>query len=151
MTPHSLVIDRQGFFWTVDRDGQQIKKFRADGTLVMTVGRLRRFGMTPETFNGPTGVHVLDDGGFIVVDSYWNSRLVWFDRNRQFMKQIGGAYRAEPFRLQLLHGVSGNSRGRIVVADLCQGALHDDAVVRDRSIRFASRPGLPANPRMIPI
>ena len=45
---HAVHFDPEGFFWVVDRDGHQVKKFHPDGTLLMTVGT-GEFGNTPET------------------------------------------------------------------------------------------------------
>ena len=95
---HALHIDAEGFFWVVDRDGHQVKKFHADGTLLMTVGT-GDFGNTPDTFNGPTTVAFLDDGDFVVSHGYWNSRLVWFNAEGKFLKQLGGEYGRGPGKL----------------------------------------------------
>jgi hypothetical protein len=86
---HHLFIDREGFFWTVDRDGHQIKKLRPDGTKVFELGALGQWGSGPDRFNGPTGVAFLPDGRFVVSDGYWSSRIVWFDRHGMFLKQVG--------------------------------------------------------------
>ena len=118
---HALHIDADGFFWVVDRDGHQVKKFHADGTLLMTVGT-GEFGNTPDTFNGPTTVAFLDDGDFVVSDGYWNSRLVWFNAAGEFLKQLGGEYGRGPGKLGGVHAVVRDARGRLLVVDRCSGA-----------------------------
>lgn len=127
VTPHDLQIDREGFFWTVDRDGQQVKKFRPDGTLVMTVGGLRKFGSTTDTFNGPTQVAVLPSGDFVVSDGYFNSRVMWFDKNGKFLKQVGEFGRGDG-KFWRVHAVVRDTRGRLFVVDGC-GGLHQDSVM----------------------
>lgn len=118
---HALHIDDDGFFWVVDRDGHQVKKFSPDGTLQMTVGT-GEFGNTPDTFNGPTSVAFLPDGGFVVSDGYWNSRLVWFSADGTFQRQLGGVYGRGPGKLGGVHAVVRDSRGRLLVVDRCSGA-----------------------------
>jgi hypothetical protein len=63
-----LYIDRHGFIWATDIQKHQVRKFRPDGTLVMTLGTYGvRGGHTPDTFNQPTHVVVvaLNDDIFV--------------------------------------------------------------------------------------
>ena len=87
--PHSLYTDGEGFIWVVDRDGHQVKKLTPDGTPVLTLGEYGTFGDDESHFNGPTGVAFLPGGDFVVADGYWNSRLVWFNEDGEFLKQVG--------------------------------------------------------------
>lgn len=120
---HHLFIDREGFFWVVDRDGHQVKKLRPDGTKVFEIGKLGEFGNGPDRLNGPTGVAFLPNGNVIVSDGYWNSRLVWFDKDGKFLKQVG-SWGNGPGQFGTVHSVARDSRGRVLVANLCGGALH---------------------------
>ena len=122
---HSLYFDDEGFFWVVDRDGHQVKKMRKDGTLVMALGEFGVAGdrTSRDHFNGPTGVAFRPDGGFVVADGYWNSRLVWFDKDGNFEKQVG-EWGADPGQFGTVHAVAIDSRGRILVVNLCGGRLH---------------------------
>jgi DNA-binding beta-propeller fold protein YncE len=121
--PHSMYVDREGFFWVVDRDGHQVKKLRADGTLLMTLGEYGKAGSDAAHFNGPTGVAFLPNGDFVVSDGYWNSRLMWFSKEGTFLKQVG-KYGNGAGEMSVVHAVALDSRGRLLVANVCGGALH---------------------------
>lgn len=138
VTPHSIYIDREGAVWTVDRDGQQVKKFSAAGDLLMTLGKKRVFGRNPDTFNGPTAVAFLPNGDFVVSDGYWNSRLVWFNKDGKFLRDVG-TFGREPGQIGNPHGMAVDARGRFIVADLCP-ALHQDAVVPGQIGAYLTKP-----------
>ena len=138
VTPHSLYFDAAGALWAVDRDGHQVKKFSADGKLLLTLGKKRVFGNGPDTFNGPTGVVFLANGDFIVSDGYWNSRLVFFNKDGKFLKQVG-TFGREPGQIGNPHGFGQDSRGRLLIADLCP-ALHQDAVVPGQIGAYLTKP-----------
>src|SRR4029077_13089501 len=76
---HSLYIDRHGFVWTTDVQLHIVRKYRADGTLLMTLGKAGVSGETPETFNQPTNVLVASDESIFVTDGYGNQRVVKFN------------------------------------------------------------------------
>ena len=123
---HSMYIDDEGFFWVVDRDGHQVKKMTKDGTLVMALGEFGVWGdqNSRDHFNGPTGMAFLPDGGVVVSDGYWNSRLVWFDKGGNYVKQVG-EWGSDPGQFGLVHAVAIDApRGRILVANSCSGAAH---------------------------
>ena len=120
--PHSLYIDPEGFVWVVDRDGHQVKKLTPDGTLVLTLGEYGTYGDDESHFNGPTGVAFLPNGDFVVSDGYWNSRLVWFNEDGEFLKQAG-EYGNGPGQLGVVHAVALDARGRLLVANVCGGGV----------------------------
>ena len=123
---HSLYFDDAGFFWVVDRDGHQVKKMRKDGTLVMALGEFGVWGdeNSRDHFNGPTSLGFLPDGGIVVSDGYWNSRLVWFDADGNYVKQVD-EWGPIPRQFGLVHSVAVDApRGRILVTNSCSGAAH---------------------------
>ena len=126
---HTLHIDQDGMFWVTDRTGHQIKKYTPEGELLMTLGRNGVSGNGPDTFNGPTGVQVLDNGDFIVSDGYWNSRVVRFNRDGEFLSAIGTARPVNsmegrgPGRFGLVHAVAQVPSGRLLVSDRCDGPV----------------------------
>ena len=138
--PHSIYIDRNGFVWVIDRDGHQVKKLTAEGKPVLSLGEYGRFGDDQTHFNGPTGVAFLPNGDFVVSDGYWNSRLVWFSPTGEFKKQVG-EYGNEPGQLGVVHAVAVDARGRLLVANVCGGALHP----------YITVPGQIAEQRLRPI
>jgi len=137
--PHSLYIDGEAFVWVVDRDGHQVKKLTPDGTLVLTLGEYGKYGNDGSHFNGPTGVAFLPGGGFVVSDGYWNSRLVWFNADGEFLKQVG-EYGNGPGQLGVVHAVVLDARGRLLVANVCGGALHPYVTVRGQIAEERLRP-----------
>lgn len=119
---HTLyIID--GNFWVVDRDGHTVKKYGADGALLLTLGTFAEPGDGPDHFNGPTAVVVQANGNIVVSDGYWNSRLVWFTGEGEFIKSVGKWGRG-PGEFNTVHALAQDSRGRLLAADLCSGRLH---------------------------
>ncbi len=121
--PHSMYIDSQGFVWVVDREGHQVAKLTPDGDAVMKLGEYGVFGDDESHFNGPTGVAFLPDGGIVVSDGYWNSRLVWFDEDGNYLQEVGGLGSA-PGQLALPHTLTLDPAGRLIVGNVCGTALH---------------------------
>jgi len=121
---HTLYIERDGMFWTTDRDGHTVKKYHPDGTLLLTLGEFGQWGDGPERFNGPTAVLVQHDGNIVVADGYWNSRLVWFTAEGEFIREVGHWGRG-PGEFNTPHALAQDAQGRLLVADLCGGNFHD--------------------------
>lgn len=121
---HTLYIERDGMFWTTDRDGHTVKKYHPDGTLLLTLGTFGEWGDDERHFNGPTAVCVQDNGNIVVADGYWNSRLVWFTAAGEFIRSMGSWGRG-PGEFNTPHALTQDSKGRLLVADLCGGNFHD--------------------------
>ncbi|MGI9328617.1 MAG: hypothetical protein ACR2PZ_25605 [Pseudomonadales bacterium] len=121
---HTLYIEKDGMFWTTDRDGHTVKKYHPDGTLLLTLGTFGEWGADAQHFNGPTAVLVQDNGNIVVADGYWNSRLVWFTAEGEYIKSIGSWGRG-PAQFNTPHAIAQDSQGRLLVADLCGGNFHD--------------------------
>ncbi len=121
---HTLYIERDGMFWTTDRDGHTVKKYTPDGELLLTLGTFAEWGNDPQHFNGPTAVLVQDNGNIVVADGYWNSRLVWFTGEGEFIRSVGSWGRG-PAQFNTPHAITQDSQGRILVADLVGGNFHD--------------------------
>jgi mono/diheme cytochrome c family protein len=115
---HTLRVDRSGFIWTTDAIAHQVKKFRPDGTLVMTLGKYGVPGDGPDTFNKPTDVVVAPNGDVFVTDGYGNQRVVKFDKDGTFIKAWGTKGTA-PGQFRLPHTIVQDSRGRLIVGDRC--------------------------------
>jgi hypothetical protein len=121
---HTLYIEKDGMFWTTDRDGHTVKKYHPSGELLLTLGTFAEWGNDEQHFNGPTAVVVQDNGNIVVADGYWNSRLVWFSPGGDFIKSLGGWGRG-PGQFNTPHALAQDSQGRLLVADLCGGNFHD--------------------------
>ena len=121
---HTLYIEKDGMFWTTDRDGHTVKKYTPEGELLLTLGTFGEWGNDESHFNGPTAVLVQENGNIVVADGYWNSRLVWYTAEGEFIKSVGGWGRG-PAQFNTPHAMAQDSKGRILVADLCGGNFHD--------------------------
>ena len=121
---HTLYIEKDGMFWTTDRDGHTVKKYTPEGELLLTLGTFAEWGEDETHFNGPTAVAVQDKGNIVVADGNWNSRLVWFTAKGEYIKSIGGWGRG-PGQFNTPHALTIDSQGRLLVADLCGGNFHD--------------------------
>jgi DNA-binding beta-propeller fold protein YncE len=115
---HTVRIDRNGFIWITDTGAHQVKKFKPDGTLLMTLGKYGIPGDGPDAFNMPTDVAVAPNGDFFVSDGYGNQRVVKFNREGKFIKTWGGKGTG-PGQFRLPHSIVQDSRGRLIVADRC--------------------------------
>ncbi len=60
----------------------------------------------------------------MVADGYWNSRLVWFSPEGEFIRSVGSWGRG-PAEFNTTHALTQDSQGRLLVADLCGVNFHD--------------------------
>lgn len=120
---HTLYIEKDGSFWTTDRDGHTVRKYLPSGELAVSLGTFGEWGADRTHFNGPTAVVVQHNGNIVVADGYWNSRLVWFSPEGEFIKEAGGWGRG-PTQFNTPHALAQDSQGRLLVADLCGGNYH---------------------------
>ena len=137
---HTLYIESDGTFWTTDRDGHTVRKYRPDGELLLRLGTFAEWGEDERHFNGPTAVVVQENGNIVVADGYWNSRLVWFSPEGEFIKSVGSWGRG-PAEFNTPHALAQDSEGRLLVADLCGGNFHP----------YMTVPGQIADHRTVPI
>ncbi len=134
---HGVYIDRHGFIWVTDIQKQQVKKFRPDGTVVLTLGKYGvRDGTTPDTFNQPTDVIVAGPNDDVFVSDGYGGlcpsklpgcekgapvttmRVVKFNKDGKFLK-TWGRRGTGPGEFRVPHSITADSRGRIYVADRC--------------------------------
>lgn len=138
--PHSIYIDAEGFVWVADREGHQIVKLTPDGEEVLALGEYGVYGDDESHFNGPTGVAFLPDGRFVVSDGYWNSRLVWFDADGNYLKEVGELGNG-PGQFSAVHSVALAPDGNLIVGNVCGAALHP----------YVTKPGQIAPERLQPM
>lgn len=115
---HGLQVDRHGFIWTTDVMLHTVKKYSADGTLLMTLGQEGVAGETDDTLNKPTNLVVADDDTIYVTDGYGNQRVVRYSKDGQFLK-AWGKQGTGPGEFRIPHGIAQDRSGRIIVADRC--------------------------------
>lgn len=122
--PHGLFIDKKDNIWTTDADGkdakgQQVMEFSPEGQLLLTLGKAGVAGDGPDTFNRPSGVVVAANGDIFVADGHGgesNARVVKFSKDGKFIK-TWGRKGTGPGEFGELHGITVDSKGRVLVAD----------------------------------
>ena len=125
---HTIYVDPEGFIWITDRTGHQVKKYTPEGELLMTVGSGKP-GNGPDSFNGPTGMQFFPTGDVLVSDGYWNSRVVWLNRDGKFLKSVGTSRPVNsmegrgPGHFGLVHAAAQAPNGRVLVSDRCDGPV----------------------------
>ena len=144
--PHGMHVDREGNVWVTDGQdnfprrargaapdsplpaapakiiGHQVFKFSPEGKLLMTLGKAggNRPGepADPASFYQPNDVLVAPNGDIFVAEGHGgaNSRLVKFNRDGKFIKEIGkkGTARGE---FDQPHALAMDARGRLFVGD----------------------------------
>jgi DNA-binding beta-propeller fold protein YncE len=132
--PHGLTFDRDGNIWAVDSGpftergrmegkGFQVFKMDRNGKILLTLGKPNVAQAGPDTFLGPTGVAVSENGDVFISDGHTprpgqqdGDRVVKFSKDGKFLQAWGrrGADRGE---LKGPHGIVIDRRGRVLVAD----------------------------------
>lgn len=126
---HTMHVDPQGFIWITDRTGHQVKKFTPEGKLLLTVGEFGVPGTDGSHFNGPTGIQFFPNGDFMVSDGYWNSRVVFFNKDGKFLRAIGTSRPKNnmegrgPGNFGLVHAAAQLPNGNVLVSDRCDGPV----------------------------
>ena len=80
---HNIDVDRFGFVWIGDRNGQMVYKFTIDGKQLMTIGTkgVKGDDTSKTSFNRASDVFVAPNGDIFVADGYENHRIVQFSKD----------------------------------------------------------------------
>lgn len=128
---HSVRVDPQDNIWVVDEGTNLVMKFNPAGRIVMVLGhRPEAVEGALATTNGPappaekyilgrpTDVAWDPQGNIFVSDGYTNHRVVKYDKNGRFVRQVGSERPgAEPSQFNTPHGIAVDSLGNVYVAD----------------------------------
>jgi hypothetical protein len=122
---HGLRVDAQDNIWVIDEGANSILKYNPEGRVTMVLGRRGGFpynGMEPPakeqnpappyTFNRPTDVGFDSAGNIFVADGYGNSRIVKYDKNGRFLKQVGSRGPG-PGQFNLIHAIAVDAQGNV--------------------------------------
>lgn len=115
-TAHGLRVDRDNQIWTTDIGNQLVRKYSAEGKLLLTLGKKDQPGAGPDQFNKPTDVAVTASGDFYVSDGYGNSRIVKFSKDGKYLKEWGKKGTGES-EFNIPHVVCLDDKGRVYVGD----------------------------------
>ena len=128
---HDVRVDAQDNIWAVDEGTNMIIKFNPQGRVVMVLGhRPEAVAGAVETptgpappaqkylFGRPTDVAWDPQGNIFVSDGYINHRVVKYDKNGKFLKQVGSERAgSEPSQFSTPHGIAVDAQGNVYVAD----------------------------------
>ncbi len=128
---HAVRVDPQDNIWVVDEGTNMVIKFNPPGRVVMVLGR------RPEAVAGvvatptgppppaekyllgrPTDVAWDPQGNIFVSDGYVNHRVVKYDKDGRFIKQVGSERPGpQPSQFSTPHGIAVDAQGNVFVAD----------------------------------
>lgn len=136
---HVVRVDPQDNVWTVDEGSNMVVKFNPAGKVIMTLGRRPESaegdvpggfnfhpvlpGETPRpaqpySFSRETDVAWDAAGDIFVSDGYGNQRVVKYDKEGRFLKQVGSAVRGkEPGQFNTPHTIATDKQGNVYVGD----------------------------------
>ena len=87
---HSGGVDWDGNVYVIERDAHRIVKLSPKlDKFLMQLGTTNEKGDEATHFNLPSGIATLHNGNIVVTDGYGNNRVVLFDKNGKFIKQVG--------------------------------------------------------------
>jgi sugar lactone lactonase YvrE len=128
---HSVRVDSEDNIWVVDEGTNLVIKFNPAGRIVMVLGHrpdavAGALATTPGPakpaekyiLGRPTDVGWDPQGNIFVSDGYVNNRVVKYDKNGRFLKQVGSEKAGSaPGELNLPHGIAVDAQGNVYVAD----------------------------------
>jgi sugar lactone lactonase YvrE len=144
---HSVRVDPEDNIWAVDEGTNMVIKFNPAGRVVMVLGRRPEAvaGAVATTaapappaekylFGRPTDVGWDAQGNIFVSDGYVNHRVVKYDKNGRFLKQVGSEKAgSEPSQFNTPHGLAVDAQGNVYVADRANNRMQvfdNDLVLR---------------------
>jgi hypothetical protein len=128
---HKVRVDKYDNVWAVDEGTNMVIKFNPEGRVVMVIGR------RPEAVEGavetptgdpptaeryllarPTDVGWDAQDNIFISDGYINHRVVKYDKNGRFVRQVGSAIRGrEPYQFSTPHTLAVDAQGNVYVGD----------------------------------
>jgi DNA-binding beta-propeller fold protein YncE len=87
---HSGGVDWEGNVYVIERDAHRIVKLSPKlDKFLLQLGTTNQKGNDATHLNLPSGIAILHNGNMIVTDGYGNNRVILFDKNGKFIKQVG--------------------------------------------------------------
>jgi sugar lactone lactonase YvrE len=125
---HGVRVDSQDNIWTVDEGTDVVVKFSPEGKVLMVLGRRREAvegveatatpppPAQPYRFGRPTDITWDPQGNIFIADGYTNSRVVKYDKNGRYIKEVG-TRGTQPTQMNIPHSITSDGKGNIYVAD----------------------------------
>ena len=128
---HSVRVDSSDNVWAVDEGTNMVIKFNPEGRIVMVLGHRPDAvaGLVAQSpppnvpaekyiLGRPTDVSWDPQGNIFVSDGYINHRVVKYDKNGRFLKQVGSEKPgSEPSQFNTPHGIAVDLQGNVYVSD----------------------------------
>jgi DNA-binding beta-propeller fold protein YncE len=128
---HKVRVDKDDNVWVVDEGTNMVIKFNPEGRVVMVLGRrpeaVEGAVETPQgdpppsqryLFARPTDVGWDPQGNIFVPDGYINHRVVKYDKNGRYIREVGSHLRgSEPYQFNTPHSLAVDAQGNVYVAD----------------------------------
>ena len=142
---HGVKVDAQDNIWVVDEGSNSIIKYNPQGRVTMVIGRRDEWPMNgivpsigaldpapPYVMNRPTDVTFDAAGNIFVADGYVNSRVIKYDKNGKFIKQVGKRGSGNGAEFTLLHAIVSDDKGNVYVGSRSDQRI----VVLDNDLNF---------------
>lgn len=86
---HSGAVDWEGNVYIIERDAHRIVKLSPKlDKFLLQLGTTGVKGNDPTHLDLPSGIAVLKNGNIIVTDGYGNNRVILYDKQGKFIKQV---------------------------------------------------------------
>jgi DNA-binding beta-propeller fold protein YncE len=86
---HSGGVDWEGNVYVIERDAHRIVKLSSNlDKFLLQIGTTNEKGNDATHLNLPSGIAILKKGNIVVTDGYGNNRVVLFDKDGKFLKQV---------------------------------------------------------------
>lgn len=87
---HSGAVDWDGNIYIIERDAHRIVKVTPKmDKFLLQLGTTMEKGNGPNHLDLPSGIAVLKSGNIVVTDGYGNNRVILYDKQGKFIKQVG--------------------------------------------------------------
>jgi len=125
---HTVRVDAQDNIWAVDEGTNMVVKFNPEGRVTLVLGRrpepqggafdtgLPAAPPVKYLFGRQTDVGWDPQGNIFVSDGYVNSRVVKYDKNGRFLKEVGSRGN-QPGQLNTPHSIAVDAKGLVYVGD----------------------------------
>ena len=124
--PHGLHVDHEGRLWVADvgrgdaPGGHLVRKFTAEGELLLTIGRSGVAGDTPGLLRQPTDVVTAPDGTIFIAEGHIkngpHSRISKYSAEGEFIAHLGSTGQGH-LQLSAPHALAIDTEGRLFIAD----------------------------------
>jgi DNA-binding beta-propeller fold protein YncE len=120
--PHGIRVDPDGNVWTTDAASSMVRKFRPDGTLLMTIEVGGQPSPCRNNFCSTTDIGFGPNGRLFVADGYANGRVVEYTHEGRKVREWG-SLGTGPGQMRVVHSIVVAPEGVIYVADRENGRI----------------------------